>query len=103
MKLLKIENKQGFFFVEGGTYQPMDKLTKEYLLALVDLTLSDEDVEFDEYDAELIGNQAHQIVYENVYEQLNDLYGRRQEFIDQTETVYLSEYERYQEDIEAVD
>jgi hypothetical protein len=58
------------------------------------LTLKNE-VKFDEYDGEKIKNPAHQIVYKSVYEKLRELGERKQEFIDESERMYLAEYERY--------
>ncbi len=95
MQLLRIDNSLGQFLGKVGDFQPIDKITKDDLLRLVDLTLKEEDVEFDEYDEKKIKNQAHQIVYKNIYERLRELRGRRQEFIDQSERLYLAEYERY--------
>ncbi len=94
MKLLRIENNLGSYLKEHGAYADVSKISKEDLLRLVDLTLH-EDVEFDEYTDDLIKNQAHQIVYKMIYEKLRDLKGRRKEFIDESERLYLPEYERY--------
>lgn len=97
MKLLKIENHMGFYHNESGQYTPIDNITKEDLLRLVNLTLQ-EDVEFDVYDDNLIKNQAHQIVYKNVFEKLRSLKDRKKEFVDESERLYLKEYEKYRED-----
>lgn len=97
MKLLKIENHMGFYHNESEQYTPIDKITKEDLLRLVNLTLQ-EDVEFDVYDDNLIKNQAHQIVYKNVFEKLRSLKDRKKEFVDESERLYLKEYEKYRED-----
>lgn len=97
MKLLKVEKHMGFYHNESGQYILIDKITKEDLLRLVNLTLQ-EDVEFDVYDDNLIKNQAHQIVYKNVFEKLRSLKDRRKEFVDESERLYLKEYEKYRED-----
>jgi len=94
MKLLKISDNLGYFLNEAGEFLPIDKITKEDLLRLVDLTLG-EDGEFDEFDKEKIKNQAHQIVYKSIYEKLRDLGNRKQEFIDESERLYLADYEKY--------
>ena len=94
MKLLKIDDNLGYFFDGVGKFQPIDTITKENLSRLVDLTLREE-VEFDEYDSEKIKNQAHQIVYKNIYEKLRDLRDSKQEFIDGSERLYLPDYEKY--------
>ena len=94
MKLLSIENNLGLYLGESGQYNPVDKITKEDLLRLVNLTLR-EDVLFDEYDENAIKNQAHQIVYKSIFEKLRGLGDRKQEFIDESERLYLPDYEKY--------
>ena len=80
MKLLKADSDQGFFLAKDGNYCVIDQITKEDLLRLVRSVLND-DVEFDEYDEEIIKNQAHQVVYKSIYRNL-----------------YLEDYKRYTED-----
>jgi len=97
MKLLKTEDNQGHFLDEDDSFTPIDKITKEDLLRLAELTLTEE-VEFDEYDGEAIKNQAHQILYQSIYEKLRGLRNRKQEFTDESERLYLQEYEKYREE-----
>ena len=97
MKLLKTEDNQGYFLCEDSTFISVDRITKEDLLRLVELTLTVE-VEFDVYDSETIKNQAHQILYRSIYEKLCGLRDRKQEFTDESERLYLQEYEKYREE-----
>jgi hypothetical protein len=97
MKLLKIEKNLGYYLGDSGQYKPVDKITKDDLLRLVNLTLKD-DVEFDEYDENAIKNQAHQIVYKSIVEKLRSLRERKQEFLDESERLFLKEYEKYRDD-----
>lgn len=94
MKLLKISDNSGHYLLPDGSYVPMDKLTKEDLLRLVNLVLAGS-VEFDAYDEKLVKNQAHQIIYKSVYEKLKNISERREEFLDESARQYLKEYERY--------
>jgi len=96
MKLLKIEGNHGHFLGDDNAFNPVDRITKEDLLRLVDLTLTEE-VEFDDYDSEAIKNQAHQILYKSIYEKLRGLRDRKQEFTDESERLYLQEYDKYRE------
>lgn len=96
MKLLKTKSNLGHYLCESGQYNPIDKITKKDLLRLVNLTLQ-EDVEFDEYDENIIKNEAHRIVYKSVLGKLKGLHDRKQEFVDQSERLFLKEYERYQD------
>lgn len=98
MKLLKTDANQGHFRDGSGKYKPIDKITKEDLLQLVSWTLSEKDVEFDAYDDNVIKNQAQQIVYKSVAQKLQNLRGRKQEFIDESERSFLKEYEKYRDD-----
>ena len=99
MKLLKIEDNKGFYFVAQGKFATVDKITKDDILRLVNLTLDTKsEVEFDEYNADNLKNHAHQIIYKSIFEKLQRLKKRRQEFIDESERLYLSEYERYQDE-----
>ncbi len=96
MKLLKIEDDRGHFLDEKNGFTTIDKITKQDLLRLVDLTLAVE-VEFDEYDHEAIKNPAHQILYKSIYEKLRGLKDRKKDFTDESERQYLQEYEKYRE------
>lgn len=97
MKLLSISDNLGYYLGESGQTIPVDKITKDELLRLVNLTLS-KDVEFDEYDEHAIKNQAHQIVYKSILEKLRGIRDRKQEFTDESERLFLKEYEKYRDD-----
>ncbi|MCL7944013.1 hypothetical protein [Marinobacter sp. ATCH36] len=94
MKVLKIDNSQGYFLTEEGDYKPIDKLDKNVLLRLVNVALED-GFEIDTYDEAKLRNQAHQIIYKSISEKLSDLHQRRQQFRDESENMYLEEYEKY--------
>lgn len=95
MKLLKIEDHCGHFLTESGSYEPIDKISKEDLLRLVNASLGDDEVEFDDYDEALVKNHAHQVIYKSVVRKLSSLRERRQEFTDEAARLYLEDYERY--------
>jgi hypothetical protein len=98
MKLLKVSDGEASYLGPDGTFVSVDRIAKEDLLRLVDLTLS-EDVEFDSYDETAVKNQAQQIIYKSVVERLEELKERREEFTDESERLYLAEYERYSEEL----
>ncbi len=95
MKLLKIENGCGHFRLESGDYSPVDKISKDDLLRLTNITLSEEVVEFDAYDESMIQNHAHQVIYKSVVRMLQSLQERKQEFVDESARLYLEDYEKY--------
>lgn len=98
MKLLKIEDNLGYYCDNQGEFATVDKITKDDILRLVNLTLSEEEVEFDEYKDDNLKNQAHQIIYKSIFDKLQELKERRKEFKDESDRLYLSEYERYRDE-----
>lgn len=97
MKLLKIENSKGHFR-KGETFEAIEKISKEDLLDLVEFTLKEDEIEFDEFSTEAIKDLAHQIIYKNIHDKLRELRPRRQEFIDESRRLFLQDYEKYKED-----
>jgi len=97
MKLLWIKDNEGLFRGKDGNDLPVDKMSKEDLLRLVDLTLGEAAIEFEDYDETLVKNQAHQIIYKQVHAKLRGLRERRQEFIDESARLYLEDYEKYKD------
>ena len=94
MKELKIESHKGLFVTEDGDYETVDKIDKAALLRLVNLALED-DFEIDEFDEDVLKNQAHQIIYKSISEKLTDLNKKRNQFRDESERLYLDAYEKY--------
>ncbi|MET3460221.1 hypothetical protein [Variovorax atrisoli] len=97
MKLLRINESLGQFLAADGDYAAIDKISKDDLLRLIEFTLHQESLEMDAYDDQAIKNQAHQVIYKSIFQKLNDLRQRRQEFIDESARLFLDEYERYRE------
>jgi hypothetical protein len=97
MKLLKIDSDCGYFLTSAGTYDPIDKISKEDLLRLVNAILIEDLVEIDEFGEDNIKNQAHQIVYRSIYDNLKSLRDRKSAFIDESDRLYLEDYKRYVE------
>ncbi len=98
MKLLRINRNRGSFVDDKDEFTSIDKITKEDLLRLVNLTLEEEKVEFDEYDEDKLQHPAHQIIYKSIFEKLSRLRDRRQEFKDESERMYLEDYEKYRDE-----
>lgn len=95
MKLLRISDSTGHFSCDGVQYLPIDRITKDDLLRLVNLTIEGDEIEFDEYDEQVLKNQAHRVIYKNVVQKLQDLRARKKEFVDQAARLFYEEYESY--------
>jgi hypothetical protein len=98
MKTLKIENSQGYFLTEENNYETVDKIDKTILVRLVNLALKD-DFEIDVYNETNLRNQAHQIIYKSISAKLNELHQKREQFVDESESLYKEEYEKYKNNI----
>jgi len=94
MKFLKIEDNKGFFAVDGKTWSPIDQINKEHLLQLLERALSD-NFEMDNFEKEKLGNQAHQIIYKNIYEKFVELGKNKNRFKDESEAYYKEAIEKY--------
>lgn len=94
MKILKIEDNKGHFNTSGEEFISIDKLDKESLLKLVELALTQE-VVMDDYDPDILKNEAHRIIYRSVHKKLEELIARKDEFFDKSEREFYEEYEKY--------
>lgn len=101
MKYLTINNGQAMYTVESTTpaTTKIDQLTKEDLLKLIDLCISDEDFEMDPYDESVLLNKAHQIIYRNIYQKLDDLKKQRIKFSDEKTVLYRAAINRYSSEL----
>jgi hypothetical protein len=97
MKILKIENSNGFFLVaEDNTWKAIDEIDKDGLMSLLDLFLED-DVEMDVVEEDNLSNQAHLIIYKSIFEKLSSLKESKSKFKDESEREYLSAIQEYSE------
>ncbi|HEX7048297.1 MAG TPA: hypothetical protein VF275_12070 [Gammaproteobacteria bacterium] len=94
MKILKIDNNQGFFLDVDDSYRSVDKIDKERLLAIINRVVENE-VTFDHPTEENLKNQAHKVIYQSLFKKLSDLVARKEQLKDESERAYLKEYERY--------
>jgi predicted GTPase len=100
MKYLKIEDNKVYFLKVNDKetkWETIDQLTKEDLLILLDKAI-DVDFEMDEFIEANIANKAHQIIYKNIYEKLNDLINNKTKFLDECSSIYRNEIAEYTEE-----
>jgi len=96
MKYLKIENNKGLFRKKSNQWVELDQICKEDILSLLDKAIEDE-FEMDEFDADLLQNKAHQIIYTHLYQKFNELITSRSRFKDESEQLYKNAIEKYTE------
>ena len=97
MKYLKIEGNKGLFSKEPDQWVELDQISKDDLLKLLNKAIQSEDFDMDQYDASLIGNKAHQIIYRHLYQKFNELKENSSRFKDESEQLYKSAIEKYSE------
>lgn len=95
MKILKVENGNGFFFsAKDKKWRPIDTIDKDGLMILLNSFLEN-DVEMDVMDDANLSNQAHRIIYKSIYEKLNTLNENKRKFSDESQRMYLEEIRKY--------
>ncbi|WP_266030553.1 hypothetical protein [Brucella intermedia] len=95
MKILKIEEGCGHFWVQGSEeWRKIDEIDKDGLLSLLDLFL-DGDVQMDAPDEGNLHNEVHRIVYTHIYQKLSSLSESKSSFKDDSERLYFDEINKY--------
>ena len=104
MKYLMIDRSQGFYKTdkEESKMTPIDQITKEDLLKLLDLCVG-EDFEMDVFDAKNLKNAAHQIIYKNIYLKLEGVRKQRVRFLDEKTALYSKAIEEYSIELVSMD
>lgn len=102
MKYLLIERGQAFYHFDENeaAKKPIDQITKEDILELIELCLEDECFEMDEPTLANLQHAAHQIIYKNIYAKLNDVRLKRINFEDEMSTLYKSAIDKYSLELE---
>ena len=97
MKYLKIEDNKGWYLI-GKEYQEIDKINKKDLLELLNLA-EKEDFEMDAYQESLLGNKAHQIIYENIHNKLEQFLNDKSQFKKEVDEKYKEAISKYSAEI----
>lgn len=97
MKYLKIDDNKGYYW-DGSNYQEIDKIDKDGLLVILKSAEAD-DFEMDAYDENLIGNRAHQIIYENIHSKLEQFLSDKDQFRTEVDKLYKEAIQKYSVEI----
>lgn len=96
MKLLKIENKKGYFYSkELNNYLEIDRLDSNSVKNIIEYIMNYEDFEWDSYDEKLILNKAQQIVYKNLFNKLEELKKEKNVLLNEINDKYKTAIEKY--------
>jgi hypothetical protein len=96
MKCLRINDGKGEFSLNGVSFSPLDEIKKDDVLKIVDIALDpDQELEMDEYSADSFTNQAHKVIYENLYCKFAELITNKGQFVSEVEELYQEAYDKY--------
>ena len=97
MKFLTIDNGQAMYTIDPTVPASVkiDQISKEDLFRLIELCITDDSFEMDPYNEGLLQNKAHQIIYKNIYQKLEDLKKQRVRFSDEKTVLYRAAINKY--------
>lgn len=97
MNYLKIERSGRCIFMDSkGEKKDIDQISKEDILYLLDkATEEGHEFEMDDPTSNEIKNEAHKIIYENLYDKFQDLVKNKNKFIDESEALYRDAIQKY--------
>lgn len=95
MKILRISNNKGEYSVNGTDYKPIDTISKDEILQLID-RLTSEDCEMDDLanDSDL-PNKAHLIIYKSLLGKFKELKNNKAYFQDMRDSEYKDAINKY--------
>jgi hypothetical protein len=96
MKCLKIIEGKGEFSVDGVNYLPLDQIEKDKLMVMLDIALDpDQELEMDEYDADLVTNPAHKVIYSSLYDKFTAVKANKDHFTSEINDLYQEAFNKY--------
>jgi len=101
MMLLKIEDNKVFFRTEKDKeFVNLDEIGKDDILSIfkkIFLAKEDENLKdfADEFNKDLIGNDAHKIIYERLYNKIKELWENRSTIIGEIKNEFKEAEEKY--------
>lgn len=96
MKCLEIKNGKGYFLNKERQMVELDKMKKTDLMHLLDIiTETEESFDMDDLQQFNIENQAHKVIYENLYDKFQDLLQNRKRFHDESMALYKDALSKY--------
>ena len=98
MKCLEIRNGKGLFRNKNEDMLPLDQIKKDDLMFLLDIaTSADEVFEMDDMNKNPIENQAHKIIYSDLYDKFSELLNNKRRFLDESENMYKDALQKYRD------
>ena len=98
MKLLAIENNKGTYSIDGINFIEIEKISKDDILKLLERVLSEAEIIIEESneDNKKINSPAQKIIYDNIYEKVNEVLLTKEEINSFEEDQYYIAMQKYQ-------
>lgn len=97
MIVLKIKEKKAYYLLDGVTEQGIKDISKEDILAILNLVYERDDIEFDSPEENEIVNPAEKIIYEKLYEKFVDFNNNKNTIKDDIDDKFNDVISKYGE------
>lgn len=94
MKVLKIKDGRGYFNRNNEDFS-IDEITSDDILSLLDCACSDVEFEMDD-NFDNLKNEAHKIIYQNLYEQFKIFLNDRLQFKNKCDNLFSEALNKYE-------
>ena len=94
MKYLEIKNNNVYFVNQDNDEKPLDEISKEDILFILEKSL-EEEFEYDLYDDSLIQNQVHNIIYKDISKKLESFIANKQKMEEDIDSQYKEAWDKY--------
>lgn len=97
MKVLRINNNQGEYSINGESFFPIKDITTEQIKTIIETVLFNDSIEYDEeIESNNINNPVEKIIYANLLSKIKQLNNNRENLISNVLNNYTELYNKYQ-------
>ncbi|MBR2744487.1 MAG: hypothetical protein IKE01_04240 [Clostridia bacterium] len=99
MTLLKIENNEGKFSIDGENFIEIEKISKDDILKIFEKVLDENSVTIEKSneDDKKINSPAQKIIYDNIYDKINGIIKEKDDIKSFDEDEYYIAMNKYKE------
>ncbi|MBU3209861.1 hypothetical protein KPL28_09535 [Clostridium algidicarnis] len=99
MNYSKIENSKVYYRLKDEEeWIEIDQIDKDDLLVLLDKFISEEDFKLEDFNEDLIKNDVHRIIYEDIYNKFKNLNSNKDRFNDESNNRFKEAFNKYRID-----
>jgi hypothetical protein len=95
MKYLIIENNKGYIVLSDNEKKPLDQITKDDILVLLNKAVENDSFEMEPYEEAKLMNLAHRVIYKDLYQKFDNVLKGHVSFCDSKANMYREAIEKY--------